>query len=1050
MNSYPLGIGVAVISAALLLAGILSVLTTAPNVRALPNAVDVDWLQLGHDAQRTNSTALQVNPPYCYTWKWYEVPIASRAQPVVANSRLFIGGMDGVFYARNATTGASLWTFNANSPIRHSAGVMSDTVIFSTHDGFTYALDAINGTLKWKTPTGSSSTAPLLDATRNRVVVASSDGKLTALNVSNGSIAWEYDSGAPILTSPSLSVDGQLVFVGNEAIYAIAINANTGGEVWRTRLQGQSLAERYPVVTTDTVLYRSQPLYFFHVLLHEGDTTLDQAGAINPNWAVDWANVKPNIVNYLTNAPAKQTFFALNTVDGTSRGIAPILYTYGNNDIPNVPVIRNNSAYVTYRPRHGIQTDGGSIHVSSSYDAELGQMSLSTLDIVGLTSTVPLQGSPQFRLTSDEPAMLSLGGNILWVDNWERLGGISLTTAITGQLVHIGNVSNVWPECLRAATNKPDQVQCGPAGPNPFFPLSGNVADPAYPFPSPRVTDGHARSGVVIANDMIYWRVIEGGLAGISHRSGSSCPAPLVYTQTVVSGLQSLDNPLQAELASSHTLTDYVSLDLTTPIANPPSDLVQRLRNEVQWLVSTNEHLMPFYLERGFSTQFVWPYDTDNPPGLPSISYAANGNAYWHDPGELLYTLASAYPYLDASLKISVTQFMSREMSLYPPLQNLPYGDSQRDWLRKGAARESYTVTMRSELNNWPPVARSLSALYAMWLWSKNTGDWSYAQSHWSEVTGLFNARTTNMTDYYSDIAGAIGYARLAQHFGNTTAYNNGVQVAVNAMTAGRAITTYIDYARNQYLDPRSQPTGWYLPVFYGLTPEVGLYLREQTDGVAQNYIASREDGDGLRWWYLTRAGAYAEVGETSYVAPIAAWSHFLAHAYIDGDAQETLRVWLDRPWGRGDLYSIQKIVATIQAQPLQPDFSASTKFASPTTAHFNDTITYTIVIRNHGKLLTETIRLTDTVPIGLSYVPGTLASTAGIIDDSDVSLLRWSGVLSDTPIVTLTYAVMVTTASSQLISNTAVIAGESIGMLQCQATIIVNGHTVFLPLIRK
>ncbi len=57
-------------------------------------------------------------------------------------------------------------------------------------------------------------------------------------------------------------------------------------------------------------------------------------------------------------------------------------------------------------------------------------------------------------------------------------------------------------------------------------------------------------------------------------------------------------------------------------------------------------------------------------------------------------------------------------------------------------------------------------------------------------------------------------------------------------------------------------------------------------------------------------------------MAPIAAWSHFMAHAYLLGDSQETLRKYLDRPWGKGDLYSIQKIVATIHA----PRLSARTR----------------------------------------------------------------------------------------------------------------------------
>ena len=195
-------------------------------------------------------------------------------------------------------------------------------------------------------------------------------------------------------------------------------------------------------------------------------------------------------------------------------------------------MVSGSSIYVTYRARHGIQTDGGAVHVATQYDAELGQMG-ANLDISGLRQSNYPAFSAEFRMTSDEPSMLSKGGNILWVDNWERLGGLNVSS---GQLVHVGNVSNTWPECSlsEAAGAQPAAPTCGPGSSNPFFPLSGNPADPAYPFPSPGVTDGNARGGVVAANNMIYWRVIEGGLAGISHRVGSACPAPLVYTQTTL------------------------------------------------------------------------------------------------------------------------------------------------------------------------------------------------------------------------------------------------------------------------------------------------------------------------------------------------------------------------------------------------------------------------------------------------------------------------------------------------------------------------------------
>lgn len=856
-----------------------------------------DWPQLGHDPHRSNATEQQVDPPYCYSWKWYEVPIASRIQPVVASGQLFIGSMNGLMYARDATSGAPLWTYTTNGPIRSTAGISNDRLIFSSYDGFTYALATEDGALIWKVNTGPSVTAPLVDESRGWVYVASSNGTLTALRLSDGQEQWQSDSGAPILTSPTLSADGSTILTGNEAMYALAYRASSGSELWRTPLSGQSLADRYPVVAGSIVLYRSQPIGWFSELLYEGDDVLDRAGAVDPNWTADWNKVRPEILQYLSSEPIKQTIFALDLSTGHPAGLLPVLYTYGNNDAPSVPVVHADEVFLAYRPRHGIQTDGGSVHVSTRYDAELGWLNLSTMDIVGLTSAPSSTYHNQFRLTSDEPSMLSMGGDILYVDNWERLGGINTES---GEILHVGGVSDDWPEC---------GAQCGPGTTNPFFPLSGNPNDPAYPFPSMRVTEGDQRGGVVIANNMLYWRVIEGGLAGISHTSSGSCSSPQVWTATP--GTPSNDpyqpNPTPVE---TRALEDYLSIDMSVPASNPPADLVARLQAEIRDMIQGDDHLLPMYLMRGFSESQIWPYNTTNPPGVPKVTYLDHGNTYWQDPGELLYTMALAYPYLDSSLQSDLRQYMSGEMNRYPPLQNLSWYDLP--WLKVGLPREYYAVPFRDELANWPPPDTNLSVLYSLWLWSKNTGDWSYVEAHWNQVKALFEARRGSIR-YYADLSGLIGYTRLAQQLGHTAEYQDGRQAALSAMQDAANYALYQARAAHDYPDPRNMETGWSLPELFGLTPEVGAFLREQTDGKAATHILSRENGNGVRWWYLTRAGDQAEVGETSYLAPDTAWSHFLAHAYVLQDDSATLRSWLDRSWALGDLYFIQKLVATIQ-----------------------------------------------------------------------------------------------------------------------------------------
>lgn len=249
------------------------------------------------------------------------------------------------------------------------------------------------------------------------------------------------------------------------------------------------------------------------------------------------------------------------------------------------------------------------------------------------------------------------------------------------------------------------------------------------------MNEGATYAGAIVANNMIFWRVIEGGLAGIGTRSGGTCPAPLVYTQT----LPPSPPPTPPAVSSARPLTDYVTLDLTDPVPDPPADLVQRLRDEVRTLIGLTPYPMAFYFQRSMSNPAMWPHNSTQPPDPPAVTYNNGGGAVWHDSGELLLTLAMAYPYLDAALQVSVTQYVSNVIALYPPWQDMPYGG---DWMNNNAPRELYPVPddICQNLNNWPPPAASPISLYAVWLWAKNTGDWTLPQNAWPGLTALYNS----------------------------------------------------------------------------------------------------------------------------------------------------------------------------------------------------------------------------------------------------------------------------------------------------------------------
>jgi len=991
-----------------------------------------DWPQLQHDPQRTGYTPNKVDPPYTYLWKWNEVPFATRTQPVVADGRLFIGGLDGVMYARDAQTGAPLWTFATAGPIRHSAAVYEGQIFFGSHDGRIYALNAAQGTLNWQFQTDSGIvTAPAV--ANHTVYIGSTDGVFYALNTNDGTLRWSYNVGAPILTSAALSVDGNTVYLGAEDITAYALNAGNGVLRWRAQLQGQSLADRWPVVVGDAVIYRSQSLVNFHELLRDGDVVMDQAGTVNSDWSADWAQVRSRIVAHLAENPEHQTLFVLDADTGTLRGPAPVLYTYGNGDPPGLPAVRGQEIYTRYRARHGIQNDSGSVHVTTRYDAALGRMNLNTLDIANLTLSPGEHWNLQYRATSDEPAGLSMAGSMLFVDNKYRLGGIDVDT---GQLFEVANVADYWPDDFGVNL-------MGKAGPLPFFDSS--------PFAGPSVGEGRiaGHRPAVIANGVIYWRVVTGGLAAIGHSSGTSSqlylwPSSDLVDEQPEGNLDSLVAP-----SSVQSLNDYVWNEPTRPVPYPDEALVARLEKEVQLIVNAG-HLAPFFIERGFTTPQGIPGDSAHPQdGL--VKFSPSGNVYWFDPGELVYTLSIAYPYLSPDLKSQVRAYLQDEMNTYPPLKQLPW-PAQSTWLSltAGTRREPYPVAVQP--NVWPPPAPPLSTLYALWAYADAIGDWGYLQDHWSQIKALFDNKKGEV-DSYADIGGAIGYARIAAHLGHTAEAREGQDIAVTAMTAGQDFATFVEIANARYPDWPNQSKGLRAPVFFGLVPEVGRFLHDTKNDTVTAYLDTLTDYyDGQFLWYLTRLGIQKERGESSFHGPELAWAVFLAKAYVQSIDPLELQGYLDRPWGLGDLYYLQKLVATLEAGEANslPDFSSSTKQASNLVPASGETITYTITLRNSGRPFTNTVFLTDSLSSDLSYIPGTLSASTGDADYVTGSIL-WNGVFSPTSIVTLTFAVLVEEAAEpRAIVNCATIDTGEYGVFNPSTTIIADAASLYMPLILK
>jgi outer membrane protein assembly factor BamB len=84
------------------------------------------------------------------TWKQtINGAIGFLAAPILADSKLLIGAMDGKFYALYPTTGAVLWSYDAGSPLWQTAAYNAGRVYFTGTDMKMRAVNTSSGSLAW-------------------------------------------------------------------------------------------------------------------------------------------------------------------------------------------------------------------------------------------------------------------------------------------------------------------------------------------------------------------------------------------------------------------------------------------------------------------------------------------------------------------------------------------------------------------------------------------------------------------------------------------------------------------------------------------------------------------------------------------------------------------------------------------------------------------------------------------------------------------------------------------------------------------------------------
>ncbi len=1047
----------------------LAALIPAPHADASPQAAD-DWPMYYHDARHSGRTAASAvnDQPLYLQWAYaFGERVEVEVQPVLADGVLYVGVMNGEMHAIDARTGQTRWIAQPGGPIPHTAAVSAGRVIFGSLDGNVYALRVGDGSLAWRFPTGG----PVVSApaiVNGTVYIGSTDGSLYAIALNSGTEVWRFSTGGPVVSSPAVS--GGRVYFGSEDLKARAVDAASGALLWETQLYGAAMHNTHPVLSDDgsVVIFQTVKAGATSYVPSEGYPNVSPAANPVGTWNA-----------YYRQYPERRTLYYLNAATGADLW-DPARQRYVPMPIPYwgliAPVI-GPDGYAWFPSPAG--TAGNNFELD--HDNRLIRVNLGS----GAAAQVAgAGGQPDFQLRSDEIGRAIFAGGDFYYAISEDLG--------VYRPPQTGGDGG-----MRALFSNGD-----PSGYN-----FGDHMHPHSPLPTRhlwRYGGAIAMGGVpgasvpIVANGMVYF-ISYGWLYALGPQNRGLDPAtsfPARDAQRYLFTYPRAGAPTLGEIQAE--VEQRVADILARGPDNPPIAVRWEQPGTSPGGMQDNEYTFEVF---GSEEQVVRVLSKAY-PFLPAGQRSAvkaylsalvdnsllDANRYVNERQCYLFgqsglfagSACSAAGALDAAWYAKNPNLVG--MRLYA-LWN--YAEATGDW----AKIQSNWAFIKARWNDFVQKCGPLTSLgfcdFEVWREGRlnlsaqiaaaeavrsmaaRVGDsavQSQAQGYLTSFLGARLSAGTFAAQMYDQgrrqpfqiRLDAKGVIRVEDVTGPNSPYNNELIPYDPSMQGWR----------NRGNDP-SQLTWWEggnfkvdactgfmqyqgLPGFFPLTPELTGLLRGNFLSRTRNYVRSFEIN--APWWWMSDLSHHTTCGgEHLYHSPTLAWSLFQVKAYILQEDWNTLAHELPIPASfnsRYDLYRLENLVTLLDLGG--SDLSASRKSVSSPRARQGDVLTFVITLQNNGAPFGENVQVTDTLPAGLTYVPESMTSSSGTVDDSAAPVLRWSGALGNSGTVTIRYHVRVTTAKPRRVTNTAVIDAGSLGILQRSADVQLNPRLLFLPLVQR
>lgn len=162
------------------------------------------WAVSRGDASSHGASSSKIANHPKLLWEYKNEKTAFDSTPIIVTGRVFIGDLDGEFYAIELATGNALWKTESESGFVAAAAYRDEKLVIGDYDGLVRCLNAKDGTEVWQFKTGAQIDGGA-NFYRDSVLVTSEDGCLYALNFSDGELKWKYETGDQLRCSPTVA-----------------------------------------------------------------------------------------------------------------------------------------------------------------------------------------------------------------------------------------------------------------------------------------------------------------------------------------------------------------------------------------------------------------------------------------------------------------------------------------------------------------------------------------------------------------------------------------------------------------------------------------------------------------------------------------------------------------------------------------------------------------------------------------------------------------------------------------------------------------------------